>query len=113
MITTGKHIPRRHFIRGLGVAIALPLLDSMIPASVGQTAKAIARKGSPLRLSFAYVPNGVVMEDWTPLTEGAGFDHPAILEPLAPSPAGDPLRVLPARPHLRHPLRGDPQEREL
>ncbi|RLS49185.1 MAG: hypothetical protein DWH87_04040 [Planctomycetota bacterium] len=36
-----------------------------------------------------------------------------ILEPLAPSPAGDPLRVLPARPHLRHPLRGDPQEREL
>lgn len=84
MITSGKHLPRRHFIRGLGTIIALPLLDSMIPAAVGQTARAIARKGSPLRLSFAYVPNGIVMDDWTPLTEGAGFDLPAILEPLAP-----------------------------
>lgn len=84
MILTGKHIPRRHFIRGLGAAIALPLLDSMIPAAFGQAAKAIAKKAPPLRLSFVYVPNGIVMDNWTPATEGAGFALPKILEPLAP-----------------------------
>jgi len=84
MIITGKHIPRRHFIRGLGAAIALPMLDSMVPAAFGQAAKALARKAPPLRLSFFYVPNGIVMKDWTPTTEGSAFELPAILKPLAP-----------------------------
>jgi hypothetical protein len=84
MIITGKHLSRRHFIRGVGAAIALPMLDSMVPAALGQTAKAIARKAPPLRLSFFYVPNGIVMKDWTPTTEGSAFELPAILQPLAP-----------------------------
>ena len=84
MILTGKHIPRRHFIRGLGAAIALPMLDAMIPTAFGQAAKIAARKAPPLRLSFVYVPNGIVMNHWTPATEGAGFALPRILAPLAP-----------------------------
>jgi hypothetical protein len=82
MIITGKHIQRRHFIRGLGAAIALPMLDSMIPAAVGQTAKAVAKKAPPLRLSFFYVPNGIVMNHWTPTAEGSAFELPTILKPL-------------------------------
>lgn len=84
MIITGKHLSRRHFIRGVGAAIALPMLDSMIPAAVGQTAKAIGRKAPPMRLSFFYVPNGIVMKDWTPSTVGSDFELPTILQPLAP-----------------------------
>jgi hypothetical protein len=83
MIITGKHLSRRHFIRGVGAAIALPMLDSMIPAALGQTAKAIARKAPPMRLSFFYVPNGIVMKDWTPTTLGSDFELPPILQPLA------------------------------
>lgn len=81
MIITGKHIPRRQFLKGLGVAIALPMLDSMVPVTFGQTLKAAAK--SPTRLSFVYVPNGIVMDHWTPATEGANFELPAILQPLA------------------------------
>ncbi len=84
MILTGKHLSRRHFIRGAGAAIALPLLDSMIPTAFGQLAKAALPKAPPLRLSFVYVPNGIVMKNWTPATEGADFALPTILEPLAP-----------------------------
>jgi len=64
MTTISKlHIPRRTFLRGLGVSLALPLLDSMVPA-FAQTAKSAAR-GVP-RLSVVYVPNGVEMPAWTP-----------------------------------------------
>jgi Protein of unknown function (DUF1552) len=84
MILTGKHLPRRHFIRGLGAAIALPMLDSMVPTAFGQAAKAAARKAPPLRLSFVYVPNGIVMKNWTPAADGAAFELPGILQPLAP-----------------------------
>lgn len=84
MILTGKHLPRRHFIRGLGAAIALPMLDSMIPTAFGQAAKAALPKAPPLRLSFVYVPNGIVMNNWTPAAEGLGAELPSILQPIAP-----------------------------
>ena len=79
-----KSLPRRAFLRGLGTAVGLPLLDSMIPAfsHAATTAK------SPCRMAFVYVPNGIVMDLWTPKTEG-GMGRlpealPRILEPLAP-----------------------------
>ena len=85
MILTGKHLSRRHFLRGIGTVIALPLLDSMIPAGFGQTAKAAtAAAKAPTRLSFVYVPNGIVMNNWTPAAEGADFVLPSILQPLTP-----------------------------
>jgi len=75
---TRKHLPRRTFLRGLGTAIALPMLDSMTPAFAGP----VAASPAPARMAFVYVPNGIIMKDWTPLSEGAAFDLPRILEPL-------------------------------
>ena len=83
MILTGKHISRRHFVRGAGAAIALPLLDAMIPTAFGQAAKVAARKAPPLRLAFFYVPNGIVMDNWTP-KEGTALELSRTLQPLAP-----------------------------
>ena len=79
MIITKRVLPRRTVLRGLGAAVALPLLDGMVPAlsALGRTA---ARPVT--RLGVVYVPNGIVMDQWTPATDGAGFDMPAILRPL-------------------------------
>jgi hypothetical protein len=81
MFVTKKHLPRRTFLKGVGVSMALPLLDSMIPARtlLAQTA------ARPLpRLGFVYVPHGAIMDKWTPATEGAGFEFTPILKPLEP-----------------------------
>jgi hypothetical protein len=71
-------LPRRTFLRGLGAAVALPLLDAMLPAQ----ALAAGAKTPPLRTAFLFVPNGAHMPDWTPAGEGADFALPYILEPL-------------------------------
>ena len=79
MFITKKHLPRRTFLRGIGVSMALPLLDSMIPARtlLAQTA------ARPLtRLGFVYVPHGAIMDKWTPAAEGTGFEFTPILKPL-------------------------------
>ena len=82
MIITKKHLPRRTFLRGMGVAVGLPLLDAMLPA-LATAGEAVA--GKPVsRLSFVYVPNGIIMEKWTPAAEGAAFEMTPILAPLAP-----------------------------
>lgn len=87
-----KHNPisRRTALRGLGTALALPLLDSMLPgtafspfARAAQAAEA-ARK-APNRAAFLYVPNGMHMPDWTPARVGGDFDLPPILQVLSPS----------------------------
>jgi Protein of unknown function (DUF1552) len=80
MFITQKHLHRRTFLKGLGAAIALPLLDSMIPA--GLRAATLVAKKSPVRLSFVYVPNGIVMDHWTPASEGAAFEYQRILKPV-------------------------------
>jgi hypothetical protein len=82
MMISKKHLPRRTFLRGvIGGAIALPLLDSMIPALTAATKTAASPK---TRLGFMYVPHGAVMDKWTPATEGAGFEFTPILKPLEP-----------------------------
>jgi hypothetical protein len=80
-IITKKALPRRTFLRGLGVSLALPLLDGMVPAFAALRTTA-ARPVK--RLGAIYVPNGVEMRLWTPQAEGAGFEFSSILEPLAP-----------------------------
>jgi len=75
-----KHLSRRTFLRGAGVAVGLPFLDAMVPAwtAIAQTA------ASPKpRMGFMYLPHGAIMEAWTPATEGAGFELSPILKPLA------------------------------
>lgn len=75
---TRTQLSRRTFLRGVGAAIALPMLDAMTPAlaSAGRAVK------PPVRLVFAYVPNGVIMKDWTPHGVGKDFEFTRILSPL-------------------------------
>ena len=81
MILTKKHLPRRTFLKGMGAAIALPMLDAMSPAlsALGRSAAQ-----SPLRLAFTYVPNGITMADWTPSGAGAAFELSRVMKPMAP-----------------------------
>ncbi len=80
-IAMKQALPRRTFLRGLGVSVALPLLDGMVPAFAAlRTTPARAVK----RFGAIYVPNGVEMRMWTPKGEGAGFEFSPILEPLEP-----------------------------
>jgi hypothetical protein len=89
MIITKKAIARRTVLRGLGASLALPLLDSMVPAMV---AAAESAAKPVMRLGVVYVPNGMVMKQWTPSAEGAAFEYPSILKPL--EPYRDQLTVL-------------------
>src|SRR5579864_181718 len=80
MIITKKAIPRRTFLRGVGATLALPLLDGMVPAFAG----AFDAAAKPtIRLSTVYIPNGAIMEKWTPAATGADYELTPILEPLA------------------------------
>ena len=81
MLIFKKAIPRRTMLRGLGATLALPLLDAMVPSLTAlqrSAAKPITRFG------VMYVPNGMVMEQWTPVAEGAGFELTPTLAPLTP-----------------------------
>lgn len=78
MIVTGKHISRRTVLRGAGAAIALPLLDSMVPAL---SARARAAAAPVKRLAIVYSPMGAYMKKWTPAKEGP-LELTQILSPL-------------------------------
>ena len=75
MIVTRLHLPRRTFLTGMGAAIALPMLDAMMPAFTA-TARAASR---PMRLAFTYVPNGITMPEWTPVGDGAAFQFSRVM----------------------------------
>jgi hypothetical protein len=79
MIVTGKHLSRRTFLRGAGAVIGLPLLDAMTPALAWARNPA---RVPPARLAFVYVPNGMVMANWTPAATGRNFAMTPILRPL-------------------------------
>ena len=81
MFLTGKALPRRAVLRGLGASLSLPLLDAMLPAFATRVRAATARAH---RFLAFYVPNGMAMEYWTPKGEGKDFELSPILEPLAP-----------------------------
>jgi hypothetical protein len=76
---TKKHLSRRTLLRGLGTAMALPLLDSMIPAL--NASKGVA-SSAPVRLGFVYVPNGIIPAAWTPAAEGANFEFMRTMKPI-------------------------------
>jgi len=73
-------LSRRTVLRGLGAAVGLPLLETMLPDVLG----AAAAGKPPLRMAFVYVPNGKNMTDWTPSGEGTGYELSPTLAPLAP-----------------------------
>src|SRR4029450_12171668 len=81
MFVTKKHLPRRTFLRGAGVTLALPLLESMLPAM------------TPLRLTAAapvkrfvgiWHPHGAAPGYWSPVQEGCDFEFSFITKPLEP-----------------------------
>lgn len=73
---TGKHLDRRKLLRGVGAAMALPLLDAMRPAM------AAVSPAATRRLAVVYVPNGIMMKDWKPAAADAPL--PRILKSLEP-----------------------------
>ena len=76
------HLPRRTFLKGLGTAIALPVMESLLPRGLVAAEALAGGKAAPRRMAFVYVPNGANMADWTPAATGADFELPLILEPL-------------------------------
>src|SRR5262245_6387623 len=79
MFVTKLALPRRTFLRGVGAAISLPLLDAMVPAF---TALARAQARPRARFGTIYIPNGAIMEQWIPDTVGKGFEFKPILQPI-------------------------------
>jgi hypothetical protein len=75
------HIPRRTFLRGAGVTLALPLLDAMVPAATLLAQTAAAPK---LRFIGAFIPHGMAPGYWVPDKVGRDFTFSPIFEPLAP-----------------------------
>ncbi|HVY66775.1 MAG TPA: DUF1552 domain-containing protein [Gammaproteobacteria bacterium] len=82
MFITKKHLDRRTFLRGaLGTAIALPLLDAMVPAATAQTRTAA---GERLRFGAIYMPNGIYPGLWHPEKTGKGWAFNRTMKPLEP-----------------------------
>src|SRR5262245_1803167 len=78
---TKKHLSRRTVLRGAGVAVALPFLESMLPAGVRNASAA----GVPrARLACVYIPHGCVMDQWLPAATGRDFAFTPTLKPLEP-----------------------------
>ncbi len=83
MFVSKRVLPRRTFLRGSGVAIALPLLDAMLPAATAVESTPAAPQ-KLRRLGFVYVPMGCDHSRWTPSQTGALTELPFILQPLEP-----------------------------
>jgi len=73
-----KRLSRRKILRGIGVSLALPWLDAMMPAFAAPRAKPVCR------MLINYVPNGIVMADWLPAAAETDFLLPRILQPMEP-----------------------------
>ena len=102
MIITKMALPRRTFLRGMGVSLAVPLLDAMVPAltAMSQTAARPVR-----RLGCYYHPNGTIQGDWVPSAVGANFELSPILKPLAS--VQDQVLVLSGLDHREANSKGD------
>src|SRR5690606_25697271 len=80
MFITKKHLDRRTFLRGaMGVSIALPLLDAMIPAATAQSLTAARERH---RFGVIYMPNGIYPGMWHPKETGRDFEFNTIMKPL-------------------------------
>jgi len=79
MLIAKKSLPRRTFLHGMGAAVALPFLEAMAPA---MTPLAQSPAKSPLRFGGVYIPNGCVMDNWTPKTTDGTLEITRVLQPL-------------------------------
>jgi hypothetical protein len=99
MFVTKKALKRRTFLRGMGATLALPFLDSMVPALSAMTIKPTPRLG------FIYIANGVIQDKWIPTTTGRNFELSPTLQALAP--VKSQINVLSGLSHLAADTRGD------
>ena len=83
MIISKKALPRRTFLRGTGAALALPLLDAMVP-SMTALAETPANPAKLRRLGFVYMPMGCDITRWTPPKDSSLEELSPILRPLEP-----------------------------
>src|SRR5262245_50938328 len=81
MFISKRHIPRRTFLQGTGVSVALPFLEAMLPAQT-PLKNTVAAPAS--RFAFVYLPHGMIMDALTPATLGTNFEITTILTPLQP-----------------------------
>src|SRR5688572_23369808 len=77
-----KPLSRRTVLRGIGTAVALPMLEAMAPAGAFAAEQAKKAKKAPLRMAFLYVPNGKHMPSWRPAADGPLAELPYTLQPL-------------------------------
>lgn len=94
-----SRLSRRTVLRGLGVSLALPWMESTAPRA------AAGASVTPNRMAFLFVPNGVHLPDWTPRREGYGYDLPYTLSPLAP--VQDDVLVISGLTHDKGRANGD------
>ncbi|HLG58099.1 MAG TPA: DUF1552 domain-containing protein [Vicinamibacterales bacterium] len=99
MFITKRALPRRTFLRAMGTAVALPMLDAMVPALAAQSFRPTPRLG------FIYIANGVIQNQWNPATTGPGFELTPILQPFAN--VRDHINVLSGLSHLQADTFGD------
>ncbi|PWU10760.1 MAG: hypothetical protein C5B51_03815 [Terriglobia bacterium] len=96
---TRKSLPRRTLLKGFGATMALPLLDSMVPALSAQAAR------STPRLGWIYASHGVIFDQWKPAKIGADFELTPNLKPLE-SLRGQ-FNILTGLSHLEADTKGD------
>jgi len=80
-LITKKHLSRRTVLRGMGTALSLPLLDSMLPA---QTPLAQTAANPQIKLGLCFIPHGAVIANWTPIGEGTDYEMSRTLAPIKP-----------------------------
>ena len=78
MFITRKHLPRRTFLRGMGTAMALPMLDAMVPAFAQSSSR------TPFRFGAIYMPHGAYPSLWHPDQTGSDFELKPSMAPLEP-----------------------------
>jgi len=97
MYLTKRALPRRTFLRAMGTAVALPMLDAMVPVLSAFT--------PTRRFGFIYIANGVIQRQWNPATTGSGFELTPILQPFAS--VRDDINVITGLSHLQADTFGD------
>src|SRR5262245_58762874 len=97
MFLTKRALPRRTFLRAMGTAVALPMLDAMVPALSALT--------PTRRFGFIYIANDVIQRQWDPATTGSGFELTPILQPFAA--VRDDINVITGLSHLQADTFGD------
>src|SRR5438552_4913786 len=103
MVISKAALPRRTFLRGVGAALALPLLDAMVPALTPMAKSAAA----PVpRLGFIFRPNGYIRQYWTPDKVGAAPDFKRSL--LALEPFRDRVLIVSGLANREAEARGEP-----